>query len=249
MRAQGYPGLATDGTQTSWLQDALDQFAGTRGQDHGNDFGAIAGVLEQGRYAIGLVGSDHLGHPVPNRIAVTGHWVAVFGWDGSNYHIANSGSGELEFYAGDYFASAYRGITLDTGVHPKGDEDMNPAKEESLDQAFAWEAFQGVLGRIADGQSFAWALGEARKSHSQLLWEIIQGTEFADPTNGGGLLGRLARLEATMGSLLSRLSAVEQQEAAEAAEKAQQDHLAAIAKAAQAIQTDLTSPLPPPATA
>lgn len=133
-----YPGLATQGTQTNWLQDVLEHFGGTRGHDHGNNWDAIIQTINAGKYAIVLVGSDHLGHPVPNNRAVTGHWVACYGFDGQFYHVANSGSGKTEVYPNDYFRSAYRGITLDTGIAPRdlqGEDLMTP--EEKKQTAFA----------------------------------------------------------------------------------------------------------------
>jgi hypothetical protein len=135
MQDQGYPGLATQGTQTNWLQDALQHFGGTRGQDHGNNFNAIVQTIDAGKYAIALVGSDHAGHPVPNNRAVTGHWVAVYGWDGQFYHVANSGSGRTEVYPNDYFRSSYRGITLDTGISPRNFEGEDPMTPEEKRQA------------------------------------------------------------------------------------------------------------------
>lgn len=241
MRNQGYPGLATQGTQTSWLQDALEHFGPGRGQDHGNDFDAIVRTLDQNRYAIVLVGSDHVGHPVPNQRAVTGHWVACYGWDGTNFHIANSGSGHTETYSTDYFRSCYRGITLDTGITPLGGTTMDPAKEESIDQAFVWQLFEDVLGRMADAGGFAWGLGVARKSHTDLLWQVIAGDEYKKT---GGRLGMIANLQAQVDILTSKVDAAAKAEATEAGDAATQAHLAAIDAAVKDVQAHLTTPLP-----
>lgn len=138
MRNQGWQGLASGGTDTWQLQRALEHFGQAQTQDHGNNFDAIIQTINAGKYAIVLVGSDHLGHPVPNNRAVTGHWVACYGFDGQFYHVANSGSGKTEVYPNDYFRSAYRGITLDTGIAPRdlqGEDLMTP--EEKKQTAFA----------------------------------------------------------------------------------------------------------------
>jgi hypothetical protein len=241
MRNQGYPGLATQGTQTSWLQDALEHFGPGRGQDLGSDFDGIVRTLDAQRYAIVLVGSDHVGHPVPNSQAVTGHWVACYGWDGATFYIANSGSGKDESYSTDYFRSCYRGTTLDTGITPLGGTSMDPAKEESMDQAYVWELFEGVLGRMADAGGFAWGLGVARKSHTDLLWAVINGTEYQKT---GGRLGIIARQQAQIDVLTSKVDAAAQAEAAEAGDSALKDHLAAIDAAVKDVQAHLTTPLP-----
>lgn len=150
MRDQGWSGLRTSGTDTWQLQHAINNFApGTTTVDHGNNFDAIIPTLAAGRYAIVLVGSDHVGHPVPNNQAATGHWVAVYGWDGVNYHIANSGSGRVEAYTQPYFRSAYRGITLDTGITPTANEESGPMTQDEA-RAVTYALVGLGLGEGAD---------------------------------------------------------------------------------------------------
>jgi len=79
-----------------------------------------------------------------------------------------------------------------------GGSDMDPAKEETLNQLVAWQIYEAVLGRIADKDGFAWALGVARKSYTDLLWAVVNGDEYKAT---GGLLGRLAAMEARIDAL------------------------------------------------
>jgi hypothetical protein len=106
---------------------------------------------------------------------------------------------------------------------------VDAAKEEGMAQKDAWTIFEGVLGRIADPDSFAWALGQARVNPVTLLWAVIQGEEF---TKGGGLLGRIASLQAQVDALKAGLTGATVDSAGEAAQNA---HMAAVDAAVQAI--------------
>jgi hypothetical protein len=118
---------------------------------------------------------------------------------------------------------------------------MDPAKEESIDQAFVWQLFEDVLGRMADAGGFAWGLGVARKSHTDLLWQVIAGDEYKKT---GGRLGMIANLQAQVDILTSKVDAAAKAEATEAGDAATQAHLAAIDAAVKDVQAHLTTPLP-----
>jgi len=117
---------------------------------------------------------------------------------------------------------------------PDTGADMTPDKEASVDEAYTWMVYADVLGRIADKDGYAWALGEARKSHSNLLWEVINGKEYM---SNGGLLGIIAQQQAKIDALTARLSQDEQNTVHQAGAAASQaviddiqklhDHLAA----------------------
>lgn len=105
---------------------------------------------------------------------------------------------------------------------------MDAAKEESLDQECAWKTHESVLGRIPNGDEFAWALGEARKSHIAFLWEVINGSEFKA---GGGLLGVIARQGAQIAALTAEVELLKAGSGAtvnQAGEDAQNAHIAAV---------------------
>lgn len=145
MRAQGWSGLAANGTEDYMLVAALEHWGvGAVGSAAG--FGYLATALNSGHYAIVLVGSDHVGHPVPNAQAATGHWVAVYASDGG-YAIANSGSGHDEQYTAAYFQSAYRGIVV---------EAMAPAQHVENTPAVT----DNDIARLAIGVARAALIGE-----------------------------------------------------------------------------------------
>jgi len=146
----------------------------------------------------------------------------------------------------------YEGIGAVNG----GSYQMNPAKEESLDQEAAWKTFEGVLGRNADPASFAWALGVARMSHTDLLWAMINGPEYKA---SGGLLGWMARTDAELAAIKAELALDEAQLAkvAAAGQAAVDQHVGDATAAVARLQAEMaeiaaaasgvTASTPPPA--
>jgi hypothetical protein len=207
MRAQGYPGLSTGGTQTSWLQDALAHFAGARGVDRGDDLAGIGAVLDAGRYPIVLVGSDDLGHPVPAAQAITGHWVICYGLDGSGYYIANSGSGALEHYAPAYFSAAYRATTLDTGITPQdmGDQPLTDAEKTDLATCIAVAIRDIYLDRDSTLPDVnATAARMVAIGFSKGMWEVTGSQEATSKPN---VMGAIAVLSQRITALQTQVTA------------------------------------------
>jgi hypothetical protein len=113
---------------------------------------------------------------------------------------------------------------------------MNAAKEESLDQETAWKSHHNILGRTPNADEFAWALGVARTSHTDLLWAIVNGDEFKKT---GGLVGLVLAQGAQIAQLTAQVATIIGQHGIDAVvsagEDAQNAHIAAVQAAMAAI--------------